>query len=198
MKQPFCSRGQYRWTNFSAKSIPRTENPDIFTMLSVQAWRENKLHAFQNKTKNIANCMYLHVLRLKAINQALFSDICLFSYCNTLRPQQNGWNFADSIFKFIYWYENCCVLIHILLPLGIGSIGKVLLLLWSILSFYTSTPWSSHHLASRADSRCAPSQWETALLCNDIYHWLGASLESALGTRKASSTRNVYRPAFLW
>ena len=32
----------------------------------------------------------------------------------------------------------------------------------------------------RADSRFAPSQWETALLCNDVFHWLGASLESAL------------------
>ena len=31
-----------------------------------------------------------------------------------------------------------------------------------------------------ADSRYAPSQWETALLCNDVSHWLGASLESAL------------------
>ena len=27
----------------------------------------------------------------------------------------------------------------------------------------------------RADSRFAPSQWETALLCNDVSHWLGAS-----------------------
>ena len=25
-----------------------------------------------------------------------------------------------------------------------------------------------------------PSQWETALLCNDVSHWLGPSLESAL------------------
>ena len=33
---------------------------------------------------------------------------------------------------------------------------------------------------TRADSRFAPSQWETALLCNDVSHWLGASLESAL------------------
>ena len=33
---------------------------------------------------------------------------------------------------------------------------------------------------SRADSRIAPTQWETALLCNDVSHWLGASLESAL------------------
>ena len=35
-------------------------------------------------------------------------------------------------------------------------------------------------LYCRADSRFAPSQWETALLCNDVSHWLGASLESAL------------------
>ena len=34
----------------------------------------------------------------------------------------------------------------------------------------------------RAASRFAPSQWETALLCNDVSHWLGASLESAFYT----------------
>ena len=32
----------------------------------------------------------------------------------------------------------------------------------------------------RVDSRFALSQWEMALLCNDISHWLGESLESAL------------------
>ena len=31
-----------------------------------------------------------------------------------------------------------------------------------------------------ADSRFAPSQWETALLCNDVSLWLGTSLGSAL------------------
>ena len=31
-----------------------------------------------------------------------------------------------------------------------------------------------------ADSRFAPSQWETALLCNDVSHWLDTNLESAL------------------
>ena len=35
------------------------------------------------------------------------------------------------------------------------------------------SPWSI-----RADSRFAPSPWETALLCNDVSHWLGTSLES--------------------
>ena len=32
----------------------------------------------------------------------------------------------------------------------------------------------------RSDSRLAPSQWEMVLLCNDVSHWLGANLESAL------------------
>ena len=48
---------------------------------------------------------------------------------------------------------------------------------------YQNTP--SHLLMwmytfSRADSRFAPRQWETALLCDDVSHWLGANLESAL------------------
>ena len=32
----------------------------------------------------------------------------------------------------------------------------------------------------RAESRFSLSQWETALLCNDVSHWLGANLESGL------------------
>ena len=32
----------------------------------------------------------------------------------------------------------------------------------------------------RADSRFASSQWQTVLICNDVSHWLGTSLESAL------------------
>ena len=31
-----------------------------------------------------------------------------------------------------------------------------------------------------ADFRFAPNQWETVLFCNDVSHWMGASLESAL------------------
>ena len=33
---------------------------------------------------------------------------------------------------------------------------------------------------NRADRRLAPSQWETVVLCNDVSHWLGTSLESTL------------------
>ena len=43
----------------------------------------------------------------------------------------------------------------------------------------------------RADSRSAPSQWETALLCNDVSHWRGASLESAQPIADLLSTEAV-------
>ena len=39
---------------------------------------------------------------------------------------------------------------------------------------------NSNRCTYMADSRFAPSQWEMALLCNDVSYWLDASLESAL------------------
>ena len=43
----------------------------------------------------------------------------------------------------------------------------------------------------RAGSRFALSQWETVLLCDDVSHWQGASLESAL-------LYILYIPHYLW
>ena len=45
-----------------------------------------------------------------------------------------------------------------------------------IMSYYFLCCWTFF----RADSRLAPSQQETALLCNDVSHWLGTNLESTL------------------
>ena len=40
----------------------------------------------------------------------------------------------------------------------------------------------------RADSRFGSNQWETALLCSNVSHWLGANLESALwGTKEKAN-----------
>ena len=36
------------------------------------------------------------------------------------------------------------------------------------------------YVYNTADSKFAPSQWDTALLCNDVSHLLGASQDSAL------------------
>ena len=48
---------------------------------------------------------------------------------NTLRSRQNGHNLANAIFKFIFLYENCCILIQIstkLLHKGVISIKQPL------------------------------------------------------------------------
>ena len=43
------------------------------------------------------------------------------------------------------------------------------------------------HVDYRAESRFAPSQRKTVLLCSDVSHWLGANLESTLGLKTKSS-----------
>ena len=47
-------------------------------------------------------------------------------------------------------------------------------------SYFLITPKCISVTNIRTDSRFAPSQWETPLLCNDISHWLGTNLESTL------------------
>ena len=41
----------------------------------------------------------------------------------------------------------------------------------------------------RADPRLAPSQWETSLQSNAVFHWLGAKLESALCMHRTGTWR---------
>ena len=70
-------------------------------------------------------------------------------------------------------------------------------LLFSCLFCYTC--WPDCACICMADSRFAPSQWETALLCNDVSHWLGASPESALYiSRKPHYEPNHWPHNTLW
>ena len=48
------------------------------------------------------------------------------------------------------------------------------------------------HPISRVDSRFASSQYETALLCNPVSHWLGTNIESALRTSSSWVSYGVY------
>ena len=53
-------------------------------------------------------------------------------------------------------------------------------LVWHYCSRRFCNPPSNRTGINKADFRFAPNQWETALLSNDVSHWLGTSLESAL------------------
>ena len=62
-----------------------------------------------------------------------------------------------------------------------SSFGRVNLFVFECCCYRNLRMWPT--LASSyciTDSRFVPSQWETALLCNDFSHCLGASLWSAL------------------
>ena len=65
--------------------------------------------------------------------------------------------------------------------------------------------WNScQHKKIRANSRFASSQWTTALLCNNVFHWLGVSLESrkwmlfhALTSTRCNTYRSHKRSKFI-
>ena len=83
--------------------------------------------------------------------------------------------------------EYCWEAIDHLVPLSmVGPFLPSHNILWSmdwphtatINSNHNSCDFYSYHISVSADSRFAPSQWETPLLCNGVSHWLGTSLES--------------------
>ena len=45
---------------------------------------------------------------------------------------------------------------------------------------------------SGADSRLAPSQWETSLQSNSVSHWLGANLKSALDIHPLNAVVSIF------
>ena len=79
--------------------------------------------------------------------------------------------------------------------------NKIHVTIWfhRIYEIYTEQYWHGRDECCewylRADFiRFALSQWETALLCNDVSHWLGVSLESALYLFHQSRTYLTMNP----
>ena len=73
-----------------------------------------------------------------------------------------------------------------------------------IKSFTALRPGQNHHHFSeniykcRAHSRFAPNQFEVVLLCNNISHWLGASIESALKCISLKDKISMFWLEFHW
>ena len=98
--------------------------------------------------------------------------------------------YVSYISIFFFSYIQCLTCVYKF------SSNKIMHMYWHFVDVvyqnnaYLASTWPVYGLALlgssimawryRADSRCVPSQWEMALLCNDVSHWLGASLESAL------------------
>ena len=118
---------------------------------------------------------------------------------SSLRLELNGRQFAYDIFKFIFLKEKfvffCLKFKQSLFLQGsIDSMSSLVHLMALCCtgkkSFHEPTTTQFTDTCMKADSRFAPSQWETVLLCNDVSHWLGAGLESYL--MYASPVLNVW------
>ena len=81
---------------------------------------------------------------------------------------------CTAIFAAFIWRSVGMCVPYARMPLAIIMISR------GICFVCTRNMWIRGRDKRRADSRFVPSQWETALHCNDVSHWLGASLESAL------------------
>ena len=71
----------------------------------------------------------------------------------------------------------CCTCVHVLLY---------------AISYFIKRRHNETHFYG-ADSRFTPSQWERALLCNDVSHWLGASRVKPVCIYIPASTDVVWR-----
>ena len=100
----------------------------------------------------------------------------LFLTCNLLTDYV-----SNEIRQEEFWCARLflCVFLHGNMEFPLPSIVIVIAI---VHCHTTHNLVTEHSVTHRADSRFAPSQWETVLFCNDVSHWLGASLESALDT----------------
>ena len=74
---------------------------------------------------------------------------------------------------------NIMLILCIFKPGNLATPQATLPFKWRLLrNFQATETWILP--LNRADSKFVPSQWEKALLCNDVFHWLGANPELAL------------------
>ena len=102
---------------------------------------------------------------------------------NSLRLRQNGCHFEDNIFQFILIIIMLSIQIQISLKfVPKGYINNKVALAVLMAKHWTGDKPSSEPMmvkfadayCGRVESRYGPSQWETSLLCNNVFHWLGA------------------------
>ena len=79
---------------------------------------------------------------------------------------------ARSLASLMMTFRNKIVMLK---PQYFPTITHVICFLYLVAMLRRRRVW--YH---RADSRFAPSNWETSLQSNAVSHWLGANLESAL------------------
>ena len=125
---------------------------------SFKSVQENKMPFFETSYSELYNIIEFHQKLYTLISFALYliSNSLIIKKISSQTPYMQNQNRKQPV-----WYS-------VLSSLTVQS------------SFSGSRPSVFNLVEHRANSRLAPSQWETELPCNAVSHWLGTSLESAL------------------
>ena len=134
-------------------------------------------------------CGYLSMLRLK-LTRCEWSSREEYGYIDDTNNKTRYIKTACRIYGILYaTWENCLKLPRLF-------ILDYVVWFQSFSIFIQSAVQQIAPQYYQGDSRFVSSQWETALLCYSVSHWLGANLESALITNihksDAGKTSNLY------
>ena len=167
------SRTEYNAVQLIIRHACRMEMISIFIL----TW----LYELPNVDKNICLCNRRKTPLYKHSNYVSFLQLMEMYIIYILH---NDINFRLYCSKDIFATNNSCDK-RLPLPMFCAT----------FISWFGHVSWRRFKIMPlRADSWFAPSQWETALLYNDVSHWLGASLESGLilGLRSANERRRYF------
>ena len=166
------------------KFVPRCPIDNKSTLIQVMAWRQTGYKPLpEPMLTHFTDKYMLHwgrwVKNLKLVDIFLWCIYLLPALLRKILVENPSKRATISVISKHQWFNksfaNKSKFVEAMASIFNMSFGLKcnlanLLVLWKRMDYYLP----------RADSRFAPSQWETALLCNDVSHWLGANLESAL------------------
>ena len=98
------------WTNAGILLIGTLGTNFSVILSEIHTFSFKKMHLKTSSAKRRPFCLGLNVLtlnkRIADVNNMISCWIALFHMLNTLRLRQNGPNFLDDIFKYIFLNEN--------------------------------------------------------------------------------------------
>ena len=132
----------------------------------------------------------IYWFKLEVLNEGRVDVVRTFQ-CHVSRHRRVHWTF-----RMMSYRQKCKQIYHDTYEVFSGGYA---LCYWSRLAkvwwarlLHGRGTMASIPSVGRVDSRFAPSEWETALLCNDVSHRLGASLESALSGKWDMASNTLF------
>ena len=175
------------WTNAGILLIALQGTNFSEILIKIQIFSFKKMHLMMSSAKWRPFCFGLTFTSLTLGQACDYLDACEATLKNMVditwirKTEVITQTKQKKIATNLYAYFMGCTLRGLVVTVMFCDV-VIAWLSWGMLPLSGATISLAHQRHTSvytADSRFAPIRWETALLCNDFSHWLGASLESA-------------------